>query len=564
MQMTSLRAKMLLIVLGGVVLPLGIVGTWLARTAQHSGEALLKGRLDSALVRAAQEAGDRWVTQRTELLRIADDTGVQRSLRESAAERAVESRIRIDAPAKGFAELRDATHLVVVSDRRRALWVLDADATGAPILVTASDSQRVGGASTTDMLPVRLAIYRGGTSDTLGVIEARFKPASLVPAVAARGAGAGVVFAVVDRGTRAIPVPLPFDPDLLTRDRFTWGGEQWLSESRRLDDPAIDLLAAAPSGAYTLPFEDAARRGLLALLVVAVAAVGVSTLLTRHATRSLIQLAEAADAVSLGDLERRVEPTTGDEVGRVARAFNAMTESLRRTLAELSQRQAVAAVGEFASALAHEIRNPLSAIRLNLQHVDERIAPDAPMRTPLGQALRDINRLEGTVAGALRVARTGQMAMEITDLRVPLEAAARAAAGEFARREARLEPLPDTLGGIRVRANGAALEQLFLNLLLNAAQASAPGARAGVRVDVAGEHVTVAVWDMGTGFASEARDRAFDPFYTTRAEGTGLGLTVARRIATAHGGTIEIESTIGAGATVRVQLPVARNPATVH
>jgi signal transduction histidine kinase len=561
-RLTSLRSKFLLVMLGAGVLPLGLVGLWLTRSTQRSGEALLRSRLDATLVRAAQETGQRWVTRRSALLGIGDDPDVRRLLRESNSGGAVVGSVSLPVdeggPVAGLIDLREAAQLVIVSDARsKALWILDADSSGSPVLVPAADSLRVLGGPSADVLPVRLPVQNAMGTDTLGLIEARFRPGGLVPVLSGSAASGGAVFAVVDRRSGAVMASLPFDPALMRRDRFTWGGEEWFAASRTLDDPEIEILAAMPAGAFTLPFEDAARRGIIALALVAVAGFTLTIVLTRRITRSLVQLVDAAEAVTRGDLDRRVEPRTRDEVGRLASAFNAMTDSLRTTLGELSQRQAIAAVGEFASALAHEIRNPLSAIRLNLQHLEERVSDDAALRDPVGQVLRDVNRLDQTVAGALRVARTGRMTMERTDLRVPLEAAVRGSMADFERRRAVLDPLP-AMNEVYVRGNSAALEQLFLNLLLNAAQACEPGGHAGVELDVDGDYVNVTIRDSGSGFADDAQRRAFEPFFTTKAEGTGLGLTVARRIVASHGGRIDIESPAGAGTRVRVRLLLGR------
>jgi two-component system sensor histidine kinase AtoS len=553
---SSLRSKFLLIVLAGGFVPLGLVGLWLARSTQRSGEQLLRTRLDSALVHAARGVGNQWVVRRSALLSIGDDSIVRTDLRLASAGGTARARIPLPALAPAFAGLRAATQLIVVYDESATpLWVLDADSAGAPLLVPAADSLRVGGGPTEDALIVRLPIREAGGGATIGTIAARFPVGTLLPLTA--GIAAGAVFGIIDRATGSTFATLPFDAMLLRRERFFWGGEDWLTASRTLDDPFIELLAAAPSGAFTIPFESATRRGVLALLLVAAVAMAVTVLLTHRVTRSLLQLADAAEAVTRGDLERHVRPLGEDEVGRLARAFNTMTENLRRTLAELSQRHAVVAVGEFASALAHEIRNPLSAVRLNLQHVEERLAADTALREPVHRALRDVDRLDRTVAGALRVARTGRMAMGPTNVRSALEAATRAAAAEFAAQQVVLDPLPAQPTVMMVRGNSAALEQLFLNLLLNAAQASRPGSRAGIDIDVDVETVLITVRDSGAGFEADARVRAFEAFFTTKAEGTGLGLTVARRIAAAHGGAIEIESAPGVGARVLVRLPLA-------
>jgi len=558
----SLRGKILLIVLGGGILPLALIALWLTRGAQRSGEALLRSRLDSALARATRDVGVRWVRQRSALLLVTEDTVVRRLLRaanEGKDGLAQPRGARLNISQSSAATLRAATALVTIRDASgRPRWVVDADASGAPILVVAADSLRVGDPAERDILHIKLPISERG-ADSLGVVDAAFRTTSLVPATVGSAAGAGASVTVFDRATGVAVVSPPFDPDLLRRDRFVWGGETWLSASRLLDDPYIELNAAAPLGAFTVPFEDAARRGLIALALVAAIAMVIATILTRRATRSLVQLADAADAVARGELDRHIEPRTRDEVGRLARAFNSMTASLRRMLGELAQRQAVVAVGEFASALAHEVRNPLTVIRLNLQHIEEHVGENEALHQSVARALRDIDRLETTVAGALRVARTGQLAMERVNLRVPLEAALRAAAPVFAQRHVIIEPLPPEAEGCQVQGNSAALEQLFLNLLLNAGQACNAGGRAGVRVKLLEEAGEVTVWDTGAGFEPAAQVRAFEPFFTTKPEGTGLGLTVARRIVDAHGGTITIESEPGAGSNVQVVLRLARD-----
>jgi two-component system sensor histidine kinase AtoS len=244
-------------------------------------------------------------------------------------------------------------------------------------------------------------------------------------------------------------------------------------------------------------------------------------------------------------------------VGRVAHAFNAMTESLRRTLRELAQRQSLAAVGEFASRLAHEIRNPLTAIRIDLQRVEEGLPHDAALRAVQARALREVARLDRAVGGALRIARSGSVVLEPLNLRAPLQAAAEAAAPAFAERGAVLEPIPAEPAEVVVRGDGAAIEQVFLNLFLNAAQALEPGGRAWVEVRPDPEHVTVTLTDEGAGIAPEHRDQAFDPFFSTRPGGTGLGLAIARQIVIAHHGEIRMESAVGKGTTLYVVLPLS-------
>ena len=140
-----------------------------------------------------------------------------------------------------------------------------------------------------------------------------------------------------------------------------------------------------------------------------------------------------------GDLHREVDSEGRDEVGRVGRAFNAMTESLRRTLQELSQRRALAAVGEFAASLAHEVRNPLTSIRVDLQRIEERLPEDEETLELMTRTLRKIEGLNRSVTGALQVARSGSVTLAPLNLRTPLKAAVQMAVPTFQDREAKLD-----------------------------------------------------------------------------------------------------------------------------
>ena len=129
-----------------------------------------------------------------------------------------------------------------------------------------------------------------------------------------------------------------------------------------------------------------------------------------------------------------------------------------------------------------------------------------------------------------------------------------AAAPAFQERGATLEPYLED-DPISLDGDPTALEQLVLNLLINAAEALQDGGTTTVLVVQEAEEVTIQIRDDGPGMAPEVRDRAFEPLFSTRTEGTGLGLPIARRIAVAHGGGIHIESAPGSGTTVEVRLP---------
>lgn len=218
---------------------------------------------------------------------------------------------------------------------------------------------------------------------------------------------------------------------------------------------------------------------------------------------------------------------------------------------------ALAAVGELAAVLAHEVRNPLTSIRIDLQHVEEMLPEDSALRAPLGRALREVQRLDRTVNGVLRIARSGAIAPGLLDLRDPLRRAIEVAACAFDQCGATLEQIEIGAAPVPVLGDESALEQLFLNLLLNAAQALAENGGAGIIVSSEGAGVRVEIWDSGLGIPAERIDKVFDPFFSTRRDGTGLGLSIARQIVHAHGGTITIASQQDLGTTISVCLPLA-------
>ncbi|MEX2178136.1 MAG: ATP-binding protein [Gemmatimonadaceae bacterium] len=543
----SFRSRILLIVVTGAVMPLALIGFWLTRTSARSGEELLRNRLRQALDQVVQDVGSRWLAQRSELISLTEHPALQQALAggaQSGAEGGPMGRTP-SAFADRVAQLGPSLEHVTVRDARgQTRWILDRSVEDEPP-----------GSVREPLLGVEFPIHNRISGDRLGTLAARIHANRTLgqhPTLLA----AGAVLGAFDRHTGAPLLPLPLDRTMLVRERFPWGGDEWLSERRVLADPPLELIGAAPLGPFIRPFERAARRGVWILLVVSGVSVAVAVMLTGRMTRKLERLTTATEAVAGGDLDRTVDSTGKDEAGRLARSFNYMTASLRRTLGELSQREALAAVGEFASGLAHEVRNPLTAIRVDLQMVQEQLPPGSRALALQDRALAEIQRLDRTVSGALSVARSGRIALVPIDPRVPLRAAMDNADPVFRARGASVSFVDNGAQEVRINGDAAALQQLFLNLLLNAAQAlgEGVGGSATISVQRRNGHVVMSVSDNGSGIPEEAREKVFEPFYSTRPQGTGLGLAIARRIVAAHQGEIRIESAPRVGTAVYVTM----------
>ena len=385
------------------------------------------------------------------------------------------------------------------------------------------------------------------------MIEFGLEAELLLPRQVQPASTAGMVVSLLDPDTGAPLIPVPLDASALEGERFEWGGEEWLATHRSFRDPPVELVVAASLTPYVAPFRRSARNGALLLAAVALGALIAAMVLTSRMTRSLRALLQGADAVAGGDLSQRISNEGQDEIGRVAVAFNTMTESLQRTLREQASRESLAAVGEFAASLAHEVRNPLTAVKIDLQSLEEKLGDEPALREPLERALHEIDRLDATVGDALSIVRHGE-GDRLLDIWKPIRAAANSASPAFEERGATLEvstgePLLLVLG------DSAALAQLFLNLLLNAAEALPAGGRAEIGARASDNSVLIEVEDDGLGIPEDIRDRIFEPLFSTKEAGTGLGLTISRRIVEAHRGEMELVGEAGRGTRAVVRLP---------
>jgi signal transduction histidine kinase len=289
--------------------------------------------------------------------------------------------------------------------------------------------------------------------------------------------------------------------------------------------------------------------------------VGVGAALVSQRLLAPIQrLTEGVKAVAAGDLSRKVEVKRDDEIGLFAREFNAMAASLDRQRNELRRAERLAAVGRISAQITHEIRNPLNAIGLNAELLSEELAalPDASAEAQqlLAAISREVDRLNGVAEHYLRFARLPRAAEEPLDLNelvgglLDFLAPELAAAGVTVERELAAE-LP------AVRGDEARLRGAFLNLLRNAREAMPGGGRLTVRTRPLEGGAEARIVDTGGGIPPGDLTRIFEPFYSTKERGTGLGLAFTQQVIEEHGGVIQCESAVGRGTAFTLRLPAA-------
>lgn len=245
-----------------------------------------------------------------------------------------------------------------------------------------------------------------------------------------------------------------------------------------------------------------------------------------------------------------------------------LVQRSRRLEVQAVEAERLAYIGTLASGLAHEIRNPLNSLNLNMQMLEEEMEEGGSAVSPasgkrlLAITRSEISRLERLVSDFLAYAKPRPLEVEEMPAVRPLERVRELLAGEIQKRGARVE-VEDLSDGARVRVDPAQMGQLLLNLARNAMDAAEEAGRRPVlelSVTRQGSMVALTVRDNGVGIPPEERERVFELFYSTRKGGTGLGLAIVDRIAHAHGGRVKLESAVGEGTVVTVELPVAASP----
>ena len=277
----------------------------------------------------------------------------------------------------------------------------------------------------------------------------------------------------------------------------------------------------------------------------------------RWLVRPLAEVSRSTAVISTGNFEHRVALRSRDEMGGLAQAINRMAQELRESQARLVQSERLAALGELVGYIAHNIRNPLASIRAAAQ-VGREETPEAQ------EAFQDVidtaDRLEQWAQDLLSYMRPLRLNLIPDDLNRLARNAVAVLQNKVKEQGAQLvldlHPLPPVV------TDPQWMEQALVAVLANALDASGPMDEVTIHSYVADHDAVIQITDVGPGIPQDVLSKIFDPYFTTKPDGVGLGLAMARKVMTAHQGSIDLQTTTGKGTTVTLICPLTHSQET--
>jgi signal transduction histidine kinase len=307
------------------------------------------------------------------------------------------------------------------------------------------------------------------------------------------------------------------------------------------------------------PITEMARKTAFIVLVILLLQTAMLVVLGRLFLRPLGALVEGVRQVGQGRFDQKVAVRSKDEFGELADSFNAMVDTLRETRDELVRKERLAMLGQVAGGVGHELRNPLGVMSNAVYFLQTMLdGADARTKEYLGIIRAEITRSELIVASLMDAVSTKPPNLVVFKLTEVFDEVMRKLA--ISSSVSVVLDIPDALPAIR--ADTMQMQQVFENLVSNAIDAMPEGGTLEIRAreDAQAGEIIISVRDTGSGIAPENMAKLFQPLFTTKARGIGLGLVVAKNLVEANGGTLKVESEAGHGTRVTVTLPAAEVP----
>jgi signal transduction histidine kinase len=336
------------------------------------------------------------------------------------------------------------------------------------------------------------------------------------------------------------------------------GGELHMALRSDIRNARNQVIGGLEVGIPLRELDEPRRRALAIVILACVAGVAIASMLAfylaRRISRPLGEMVGATRRIARGDLSATVPVSGKDEVAELAQSINQMTRDLAQAQERVVRSNRLAAIGQLAGSVSHELRNPLSVLRSSAYYLRTRLGTttDEKVTKHLGIIEQEIANSDKIISDLLDFSRTKPPTFQRTYLNyIVEEALGRVRIPDTVTVESALnDGLPP------MRADTFQLEQVFVNLITNAVQAMPQGGTLRLHTYREDDGVAVQVTDSGVGIKPEHLPRLFEPLFTTKARGIGLGLAVSKTLVENHGGTIRVESAVAEGTTFTVTLPL--------
>ncbi|RPI99772.1 MAG: HAMP domain-containing sensor histidine kinase, partial [Deltaproteobacteria bacterium] len=302
---------------------------------------------------------------------------------------------------------------------------------------------------------------------------------------------------------------------------------------------------------------------IVAVFVVTVALLAIGKIFVRPLKR----IQKGAEAIGKGDFKHQIPVMSQDEIGELAETFNRMStqlqdafESVKKSQEKIIHAEKLSSLGQLAAGFAHELKNPLTSIKMILQAAGKGSSPSRSGLTEedVNVVLKEVKKLDSILTQFLTFAKPPRLQLKPMDLKETVEEVVSLMKAEFKQRAVVIvSEMPQDLP--KIRGCDKEIKQVLINLFLNSLQAMPEGGILRIMADeVANNHhkeVHLKVEDSGEGIPEENRAKVFDPFFTTKEHGVGLGLSVIYSIIKEHHATIHLQSHVGKGTTFTLAFP---------
>ena len=301
---------------------------------------------------------------------------------------------------------------------------------------------------------------------------------------------------------------------------------------------------------------------IISTLMVFGLGIGLAMLLSWRYTKPIHNVVSAANRIAAGDLEQTLVTDSKDEIGELTQSFNFMVQKLReqRQMEEkLREAEHLSGIGQLSRSIAHEIRNPLNFISLSVDYIKEKFSPDGNIDAEKFHSLianikQEIQRLNKLVEEFLDYGKPLKLNLQKADIGKLLEETIEIIWAKAEAEKIKIIKDCDFLPSLNIDTD--LIKTCVFNVVLNAFQAMPDGGALTIKTEPAEGMLSITISDTGKGIPEDELAKVFEPFYTTKRNGLGLGLAMTKRVVEEHGGKVNIHSIAGDGSTVVITLPV--------